>query len=87
MTELRGFEGTAAKLYFSSFDDLILCQKEDFVFTTRTRRPPLNKVMPCFLLFILCCLMTVHGVRKCGVRLLYGFFHVDRPGRMSLLWI
>ena len=38
--ELRGLEGTAAKLYFSSFDDLILRQKEDFVFTTRTRRPP-----------------------------------------------
>ena len=42
--ELSGLEGTAAKLYFSSFDDLILRQKEDFVFTTRTRRPPLNKV-------------------------------------------
>lgn len=83
--ELRGFEGTAAKLYFSSFDDLILRQKEDFVFTTRTRRPPLNKVNA-LLSFVYTLLShdCASALESVGLDCYIGFFHVDRPGRMSL---
>ena len=42
--ELRGMEGKAAEQYFSIFNELILNQKEDFEFTTRSRRPPLDKI-------------------------------------------
>ena len=39
--ELRGYEGEAASIYFSVFDELILQQKKDFTFQGRNKRPPL----------------------------------------------
>lgn len=42
--ELRGLEGVAANAYFASFNELILNNKEAFRFTTRNRRPPLDRV-------------------------------------------
>ena len=39
--QLLGLEGEAAKLYFSVFDHLVLQQKSDFRFTSRSRRPPI----------------------------------------------
>lgn len=44
LDELRGMEGKAAEQYFSVFDDMILNQKDEFVFKTRNRRPPLDNV-------------------------------------------
>ena len=44
MDSLRGVEGQLAERYFSVFDHLIINQKEDFVFKTRSRRPPLDRV-------------------------------------------
>ena len=41
---LLGLEGEAASVYFSVFDELILQQKEDFVFQGRNKRPPLDNV-------------------------------------------
>lgn len=41
---LRGLEGQAANNYFEVFDQLILNQKSDFKFITRSRRPPLDRV-------------------------------------------
>ena len=40
--ELRGYEGEAASIYFSVFDELILQQKKDFQFQGRTKRPPMD---------------------------------------------
>ena len=42
--QLRGYEGEAASVYFSVFDELILQQKKDFVFSDRNRRPPTDNV-------------------------------------------
>ncbi len=42
--ELMGFEGSAAKIYFGVFDQLILQQKDDFKFEGRNRRPPLDNM-------------------------------------------
>lgn len=37
---LRGLEGDAARVYFSTFDNLILVSKDAFYFRERSRRPP-----------------------------------------------
>src|SRR5947209_1077343 len=41
---LRGIEGTAARVYFDVFDDLITQQKEGFSFRERSRRPHRDNV-------------------------------------------
>lgn len=44
LERLRGLEGQAAISYNRLFDQMILQQKEDFYFKTRSRRPPLDNV-------------------------------------------
>lgn len=82
---LRGVEGDAANSYFSVFDHLIVCQKDDFAFNERNRRPPLDNVN-CLLSFLYTLLM--HDVRAAteavGLDPAVGFLHRDRPGRYSL---
>ena len=82
---LRGVEGKAAVSYFSAFDDMILKQKEEFFFTERNRRPPLDN-MNCLLSFLYALLMNDVGAALEGVGLdsYVGFLHRDRPGRQSL---
>lgn len=85
MDELRGIEGKAAEQYFSVLDDMILNQKEDFTFTTRNRRPPLDNfnAMLSFAYTVLAgdCANALASV---GLDPYVGFMHGDRPGRMSL---
>lgn len=82
---LRGIEGKAAEQYFSVFDDMILNQKDDFRFTTRNRRPPLDNVnaILSFAYTVLAgdCANALSGV---GLDPYVGFMHDDRPGRASL---
>ena len=82
---LLGLEGEAASVYFSAFDELILQQKEDFYFHGRNKRPPLDNVnaMLSFGYSLLAgmCGGTLEAV---GLDPYVGFFHTDRPGRMSL---
>ncbi len=82
---LRGLEGEAASVYFSVFDDLILQQKEDFSFQGRNRRPPLDSVNA-MLSFAYSLLTGMCGaaLEAVGLDPYVGFFHTDRPGRMSL---
>ncbi|TDM04011.1 type I-C CRISPR-associated endonuclease Cas1c [Macrococcus carouselicus] len=82
---LRGIEGDAARMYFQCFDDIILYQKEDFVFVTRSKRPPLNRVNA--ILSYLYTLLTYEvqsALESVGLDSYVGFFHTDRPGRASL---
>jgi CRISPR-associated protein Cas1 len=82
---LRGIEGEAAHTYFGVFDHLVVSQKEDFEFTERNRRPPLDRVN-CLLSFLYTVLM--HDVRSAlesvGLDPAVGFLHRDRPGRPGL---
>ena len=82
---LRGLEGQAANNYFEVFDQLILNQKSDFKFMTRSRRPPLDRVnaMLSFGYRVLenDCASALEGV---GLDSYVGFMHRDRPGRESL---
>ena len=82
---LRGLEGEAAAVYFSVFDHFIRTRKDEFRFTTRNRRPPLDPVNA--LLSFLYTLLT-HDCRSAletvGLDPASGFLHRLRPGRPSL---
>lgn len=85
IADLMGLEGSAAKLYFSQFNQLILQQKEDFYFTERSRRPPLDNMNA--LLSYLYTLLTFEvssALETVGLDPCVGFLHQDRPGRPSL---
>jgi CRISP-associated protein Cas1 len=85
ISDLMGFEGSAAKIYFGVFDQLILQQREDFAFKERSRRPPLDNLNS--LLSFLYTLLTndvASALEVVGLDPYVGFLHQDRPGRPSL---
>jgi CRISP-associated protein Cas1 len=82
---VRALEGEAARRYFEVFDNLITVQKEDFSFTGRSRRPPLDNINA--LLSFLYSVLThdvVSSLEAVGLDPCVGFLHEDRPGRPSL---
>ena len=85
LDEVRGIEGESANTYFSSFDDLIVSQKEDFRFTIRSRRPPLDNVNA-LLSFVYMLLVNdiQSSLETTGLDPQVGFLHRLRPGRPSL---
>jgi len=83
--ELMAFEGSAAKVYFGVFDDLILQQKEDFSFEERSRRPPLDNMNSLLsFLYVLLTNEVASALETVGLDPYVGFLHCDRPGRPSL---
>lgn len=82
---LRGLEGDAATLYFSAFNAMVSPSAKDFVYTKRSRRPPLDPINA--LLSFAYTLLT-HDVRSAceatGLDSQVGFLHRDRPGRPGL---
>jgi CRISPR-associated protein Cas1 len=82
---VRGYEGEAAAAYFGAFDDLIAAQKDDFRFTVRSRRPPLDSANA-----LLSFLYTLLGhdiqaaLESVGLDPQVGYLHRDRPGRPGL---
>lgn len=83
--QLRGYEGEAASVYFGVFNELILQQKKEFVFQGRNRRPPMDKVNA--LLSFVYTLLTnsiTSALETVGLDPYVGYFHTDRPGRVSL---
>lgn len=82
---LRGIEGVAAKTYFDVFNEIILRDRDFFQFDTRSRRPPLDptNAMLSFTYTLLAhdCASAAESV---GLDSYVGFFHCDRPGRVSL---
>ncbi|MDO5408096.1 MAG: type I-C CRISPR-associated endonuclease Cas1c [Eubacteriales bacterium] len=83
--ELRGLEGEAASIYFSVFDDLILQQKDQFAFHGRSKRPPTDCVNAMLsFAYTLLTGMCAGALETVGLDPYAGFFHTDRPGRMSL---
>lgn len=85
LPQIRGAEGEAGKMYFSVFDHLIVSQKSDFVFTRRSRRPPLDS-MNALLSFLYAILAhdTASALEGVGLDPAVGFLHRDRPGRPGL---
>ena len=85
LEELRGIEGEAASVYFSVFDDLILQQKDAFIFKNRNKRPPLDYVNAMLSFsYSLLAGMCASALETVGLDPYVGFLHRDRPGRISL---
>lgn len=83
---LRGLEGECASRYFSVFDELILAQKENFEFSCRNRRPPLDPVNAMLSFgYSLMTSVCVSALEAAGLDPYVGFFHTVRPGRCSLV--
>ncbi|MEC0230015.1 type I-C CRISPR-associated endonuclease Cas1c [Paenibacillus alba] len=85
LPRLRGLEGQAAASYFRLFDSMILQQKKDFYFHSRSRRPPLDNVnaMLSFAYSLLANDVSA-ALEGVGLDAYVGFMHRDRPGRASL---
>ncbi|MCI8598477.1 MAG: type I-C CRISPR-associated endonuclease Cas1 [Lachnospiraceae bacterium] len=82
---LLGLEGEAASIYFSVFDDMILQQKDAFCFQGRNKRPPLDNVNAMLsFTYTLLAGMCASALETVGLDPYVGFFHTDRPGRISL---
>ncbi|HKJ82234.1 MAG TPA: type I-C CRISPR-associated endonuclease Cas1c [Ignavibacteriaceae bacterium] len=85
LDELRGYEGECANLYFSVLSFLITSQQEDFIFTQRTKRPPLD---PANALLSFLYAILANDVRSAletvGLDPQVGFLHQLRSGRPSL---
>ena len=84
LESLRGKEGDAGRVYFSAFNDLIR-EQDGFTFTTRSRRPPMDRInaLLSFVYVLLAhdCAGALQGV---GLDPQVGFLHRLRPGRSSL---
>lgn len=83
--QLRGYEGEAASIYFSVFDELILQQKKEFFFHGRNKRPPLDNVNA--LLSFMYTILTNNiaaALEAAGLDPYVGVLHTERPGRASL---
>jgi len=82
---LRGLEGSASERYFSHFNDMILTGNEQFYFSGRNRRPPLDRVNAMLsFLYALLSNTCASALEQAGLDPYVGFLHRDRPGRVSL---
>lgn len=85
LERIRGLEGQAALAYNKLFDQMILQQKEDFYFLTRSRRPPQDNVNAMLsLAYTLLANDMTSALEGVGLDAYIGFMHRDRPGRASL---
>lgn len=85
LERLRGLEGQAAVSYNKLLDPMILQQKEDFYFHSRSRRPPLDNVNAMLsFAYILLANDVAAALEGVGLDAYVGFLHRDRPGRASL---
>ncbi len=85
LDSLRGLEGEASALYFGVFNQLILNQKDDFVFDSRNRRPPRDGVNALLsFAYALLCNDCAAALESVGLDSYVGFMHRDKPGRPSL---
>ncbi|HLS34944.1 MAG TPA: type I-C CRISPR-associated endonuclease Cas1c [Bacillota bacterium] len=85
LESIRGWEGQAANSYNKIFNQMILQQKDDFYFASRTRRPPLDRVNAMLSFgYTLLAHDTASALESVGLDAYVGFLHRDRPGRPSL---
>ena len=85
LERIRGYEGQAASLYFEVFTLHLRQQREDFIFTTRTRRPPRDAIN-CLLSYLYALVRhdCIAALTATGLDPFVGFLHAERPNRPSL---
>jgi len=83
---VRGLEGDSARIYFSVLPSLIRpSAREAFAFTTRNRRPPLDRFNALIsFLYALVLGDCRSALETVGLDPQLGFLHTVRPGRQSL---
>ncbi|MBO0799400.1 MAG: type I-C CRISPR-associated endonuclease Cas1, partial [Blastocatellia bacterium] len=83
--QIRGYEGQAASIYFGVFNLHLRHQREDFNFTTRTRRPPRDAIN-CLLSFLYALLRhdCIAALTATGLDPFVGYLHSERPNRPAL---
>lgn len=83
--ELRGFEGFAARQYFSTWGKLLKSDLPDFDFARRTRRPPQDPVNA-LLGFAYAMLVSdaISALSMAGLDPYVGFYHTPLYGRPAL---
>ena len=82
---VRGYEGECSRKYFEVFNELIIKNKDDFVFVNRTKYPPLDRVNAMLSYFYTILSLDIQAaLETVGLDPYIGFFHVDRSGRASL---
>lgn len=82
---IRGYEGQAASLYFEAFSLHLRQQREDFEFSTRTRRPARDAIN-CLLSFLYALLRhdCIAALTATGLDPFVGYLHAERPNRPAL---
>jgi CRISPR-associated protein Cas1 len=82
---LRGAEGMAGATYFGVFKLLLKQQREDFAFSSRSRRPPRDRIN-CLLSFLYALVRhdCIAALTTVGLDPFVGFLHADRPNRPAL---
>jgi len=85
LDQVRGVEGMAAQTYFSVFGLMLKQQRDEFSFTTRSRRPPRDRIN-CLISFLYALVRhdCIAALTSIGLDPFVGFLHVDRPNRPSL---
>lgn len=84
LKSLRGYEGIAAKNYFSTFP--ILLKNEDFPFNGRNKRPPKDEVNALLSLsYTFLMIQVMCATYICGLDVYYGSLHEVDYGRQSLV--
>ncbi|MBE0541557.1 MAG: type I-C CRISPR-associated endonuclease Cas1 [Verrucomicrobia bacterium] len=83
--ELRGAEGMGGATYFGVFALLLKQQRDDFSFTTRSRRPPRDRIN-CLLSFLYALVRhdCIAALTSIGLDPFVGFLHAERPNRPAL---
>lgn len=85
IASIMGIEGSAASAYFRVFNKLISSTADGFTFTTRTKRPPLDKVNAMLsFLYTIATSDFAAALEAVGLDSYIGFFHSLRSGRASL---
>jgi CRISPR-associated protein Cas1 len=85
VSSLRGSEGMGAAVYFSVFGLAMKQQRSDFAFSTRSRRPPKDRIN-CLLSFLYALVRhdCVSALTAVGLDPFVGFLHAERPNRPAL---
>jgi len=85
LDSLRGVEGVGASAYFGLFDQMILRDKDNFYYHSRSRRPPMDRVNALLsFVYVLLAHDCASALECVGLDSYVGFLHRDKPGRTSL---